>query len=84
MSPYEIQLLFHIYTTPVRFENDHLPLYKDEINSFILNDLIKPNQDRESGFEVTKRGEAMCLAIQKVSIPECVFLDKNGEVILKV
>ena len=79
MTPFEINLLLHIYTTPNPPNNLDLPLTKDTLLSFMENGLIINEGDNL--YTVTKRGSAHVNQLCQLPYPVLVWADKNGDII---
>lgn len=83
LSPYELELLIHIYTTPLGFKNSTHPVGSHLNNTlayFITNKVIKEG-DTVNGYAITPLGEAWLRSILVTPLPIKQYVNQLGEVI---
>lgn len=76
MSPAELKTLLHIHTIPEPLEN------KGAIPELEKWGLIKTANGTCSGWETTKRGEAMVKMLTATPLPELAFTDPRSKEVL--
>lgn len=75
MSPFEIKILLHIYTTPAEFplSERSVPLHRETTSRFMDDGLITASgvccQD-EHPFKLTERGRVYLDAMMSLPLPE--------------
>jgi DNA-binding PadR family transcriptional regulator len=72
MTPYEIKLLLHYFTTP----DDHPdverdpPVWRPTIQQFLADGLLEHGDERdEATYRISDRGKAFCEALLVVPLP---------------
>ncbi len=84
MTPYELNLLIHIYTTPIRHPNQETKLYEETCNAFESEGVIEPEFEDPKcahGYKLTHMGEAWLKSILSTPKPTLAFIDYKGDVI---
>ena len=80
MTPYELNILIHIYTIPVKFPHDSTNLYARTIKTFIGQGIII-SANAESGYKLTEKGAAWLISILQTPMPIQAWVDVNGKII---
>lgn len=73
-SPYQIELLFHVYARPVAF--DTAPILQRELENLAEHELIRPDKDSGSGYRITARGNKFIEMITSTPLP--VYADPRS------
>lgn len=81
MSPYELNILLHIYTCPGHFTVDKTNVFNKTIEKFLISEVITDTKDTKNGYKVTEMGEAFIKCILKTEYPELVYVDCLGEIV---
>jgi hypothetical protein len=71
MTPFEIRILLHYYYSPDDFRGiDPLaPLWQETMNAFVVEGLVRERKELGPRYEITSRGTAYCMALQRVPLP---------------
>jgi hypothetical protein len=73
MTPLEINMLLHYYTTPGQFPHHDSPAQIDAVHGFVNQGLIRINDENprngDHGFVVTERGMALIDAWLRTPLP---------------
>lgn len=85
MTPYELNLLLHIYTSPAPHESHNLSLYNETLRDFVrLGVVIADKSTMHSNqyvMNVTALGEAWIKTILNTPLPEPCYVDYMGNII---
>lgn len=82
MTPYEINLLLHIHTTPTPVR--HSSILKDTLQDFLCERLIVDSPKSGSGYECTDKGVAHIAQLCNLPFPDVQFVDFAGRRIQSV
>ncbi len=81
MTPYEMGILIHIYTTPRKHELTGTPLYEEVINQFGSMQVIRHDDEEADRYRLTKLGEAWLKSALSTPVPTTAYVDSHGKVI---
>ena len=82
MSPYEIEILLHIYCSPAELPQAKTPLLERTLKDFENEGLIIPSFHRDSGWSTLPKGDAFVELLCNTPIPKGGWFDpRNGEII---
>jgi hypothetical protein len=78
MTPYELSILMHHYTSPCRHDNYHTVLYNDIVNRFREDGILNVGP-----VSVTEKGIAFINMILSVPMPEPAWIDPRTKDIIE-
>ena len=87
MTPYELSLLLHIYTTPVDFYQESTLLRSETLDHFTMINIIcyvgksSDGTYESHGYKLTKLGEAWLEEILNTPVPKIVYMNHNGKIL---
>lgn len=77
MTPNDIEIILHYYTTPEPHPRKDFPEVIKSTNNFMNNGLISFSNGM-SGYAVTPKGKAYIKLLLSIPFPEEAFLDQYG------
>ena len=78
MTPLELEVLMHIYVTPLRFP--HLNHLGSIVGKFLKLGILEAS-DTESGYVVSDLGRAWIYSILSTPIPKMGYIGQDGKLI---
>jgi len=81
MTPYELTVLIHHYTSLGCFEYSNTELYKNTVIRFVFDGLFIQCSNRDNGYAVTDLGKAWISVILKTPIPKLAYVDAEGKIV---
>ena len=72
MTPFEIRVLLHYFTTPSEPPEQNAPIFPATIQKFLEDGLIQRVQEvgpDGAKYETSNRGEAYCKALTELPLP---------------
>lgn len=80
MTPNEIDVLMHCYTSPMIHERFEAPAVQEAIGMLLALGAVEKDSNRgDDQYRTTNLGRAWVEAICNVPVPTAVFLDKDGK-----
>ena len=80
LSPYELGVLMHHYTSPAEYAHHDKDLYDETLRKFIGLSVWR-RLDRDYNAGLTDLGKAWCQSILQTPLPRQVFVDNNNHII---
>ncbi len=85
MSPYEIDLMLHFHTSPLKPDVIDSLLLVDTLRRFQQDGLLQPrtmfrsNGEGDSDLEITDKGHAFVMAVLSVPLPRKTWIVERSE-----
>lgn len=81
MTPYELSVLIHHYTSPAKFEHCHKTLYTATVQTFVNQSVFRRDTEKDNGYRVTNLGKAWLQVILQTPLPKQVYADAQDQII---
>ncbi len=79
MTPLNIEVLLHCYTSRAIFSRADAPAVQETIDLFLKENLIEASEDY---YSTTERGAALVWLLCSTPLPEQRWVDEDGNVIV--
>ena len=81
MTPNDLEVLIHCHVCPEPHPRAHAPAVQDTINTFLAHGILEA---KGNSYITTERGDALMRLLCNTEMPQQAWVDKDGNVILKM